>query len=301
MSMLFYVKKIVRDDGQSLSFDQEEIYLADDNANLLTRPELQTTEIEYTGVDGGEMIAQRYPSYEQQIVGLIIPKTNSYWSLRSLLASFFQRSHTFLVVYEQASGDPNTEGTLFRTGEAWISDNLQMPPTPRELYSQWTVTLKVGSVGLQEYVENSQGKEIFANSVEVGLVSAGTGGSSWDSVGQVWDSVGQVWIAGSGGIQEITAITTKDIYPVWEVKGQAVNPTIRNDATDTQATYTGYIADGQTLTVDFASGVASLDGIIVTQNLTGELKLANGENYVGFDRASGTTTSATLKWNNYID
>ena len=301
MSMLFYVNKIIRDDGQTFELNQTEIYLAESNANLLMRPDLDTTEIEYTGVDGGEMIAQRYPSYEQEIVGLIVPKTTNYWTLSSQIVSFFQRSHTYVIVYEEASGDPNTTGTQFRTGEAWISTNLQVPPTPRELYSEWTIGFKIGNVGLQEYVEDSQGKEIYANSVSVGLVSASSGGSEWNSVGQVWDSVGQVWEAGSGGLQNITANTTRDIYPVWVVTGDATNPTIRNNDTDTQATYNGTVSGGQTLTVDFAAGTATLDGVIVTQNLSGELKLTNGSNQVGFDITSGTTTSATIKWNNYID
>ena len=301
MSMLFYVNKIVRDDGRTLSFDQAEIYLADQNANLLIRPDLETTEVEYTEADGGEMIAQRYSSYEQEITGLITPKTSTYWALRAQLTGFFQKNHTFYIVYEKASGDPNITGDLFRSGTAWISSNLQVPPTPREIYSEWTVGLKVGDIGLQEYTENSQGDEVPANVVSLGLVSAASGGSDWDSVGLKWDSVGEVWVAGSGGVQNITATTSRDVYPIWIVTGEAVNPTIRNNTTDTQAIFTGTVANGQTLTVDFASGVAMLDDSIVTVDLSGDFKLANGENQVGFDIDSGTATSATLTWNNYLD
>lgn len=300
MSMLFYIKKIVRDDGEKLSFDQNEIYLADSNANLLMRPDVETTSVEYTEADGGEMIAQRLASYDQQINGIIAPKTSNYWTLRNQVAGFFQKNHTFYIVYEKSSGDYSVEGDLFKSGNAWISDNLQIPPTPRELYSPWEVTLHVGNPGYQEYVEDSSGKEIFANSVNVGLLSAASGGSEWDQYGQKWDTIGQVYVAGEGGLQTVSASTTQDIYPVWVIEGPVTNPSIYNDSTSTQAFYDGSISSGQTLTVDFASGKASIDGIVVSSNLSGELTLTNGTNYVGFAIDSGTIDSSTLKWNNYL-
>lgn len=300
MSMLFYIKKIVRDDGQELAFNQQEIYLADNNANLLMRPDLDTTSVEYTEADGGEMIAQRAASYDQELNGLLIPKTSGYWNLRNQLSGFFQKNHLFFIVYEKSSGDPLVDGDLFKSGDAWISDNLQIPPTPRELYSPWSVTLHIGTPGYQEYVEDPGGHEIYANSVQIGLLSAASGGSVWDSVGQEWDSVGQVYVAGEGGLQTVSTDTSQTIYPIWVVEGPVTDPYIYNDATGTQANYTGSIASGQTLTVDFSSGKASIDGLVVSGNLSGELTLANGTNYVGFDITSGTITSSILKWNNYI-
>ena len=300
MSMLFYINKIVRDDGQKLTFDRSEIFLSDDNANLTMRPDVETTSVEYTEADGGEMVAQRLASYDQEINGIIAPKVSSYWDLRTMLGAFFQTKHTYYIVYEKSSGDDTSEGDLFKSGEAWISSNLQIPPTPRELYSPWTVTLHVGTPGYQEYAEDPGGKEAFANIVNIGLITASTGGSEWDSVGQNWDSVGQVYVAGEGGLQTINASTSQTIYPVWEVEGPVTNPSIYNDSTATEAEYDGTISSGQTLTVDFTTGTASIDGVIVSGKLTGELTLKNGTNYVGFDIGSGTISSSTLKWNNYI-
>lgn len=300
MSMLFYIKKLVRDDAEELTFDREELYLSSDNANLLTRPEMETTSVQYTEADGGEMIAQRLASYEQDINGIIAPKTTPYWTLQNELTAFFGKNHTYTIIYEKASGDESVEGELFKSGTAWISANLQVPPTPRELYSPWSVTLMVGNPGYQEYAEDAGGHEIFANTATIGLLSAATGGQTWDAVGSEWDSVGQEWVAGEGGISTVSTSTTQDIYPVWVVEGTAVNPTIYNTTTGTQASYDGSIANGQTLTVDFASGKATLDGTIVTANLSGQLTLANGANSVGFDISSGSITSSTLNWNNYL-
>lgn len=300
MSMLFYIKKIVRDDGEEFTFDRSEIYLADDNADLLNKAEVETTSIEFTEADGGEMVAQRLASYDQDINGLIIPKTSSYWALRTQVSDFFQVRHTFYIVYEKASGDDHVEGDLFKSGDAWISNSLQIPPTPRELYSPWSVTLHIGTPGLQEYAEDAGGHEIYSNSVDLAIMSAATGGQQWDSVGQEWDNVGLVYVAGEGGIQTVNAQTTQDIYPVWIIEGPAVNPSIYNDTTSTSATYTGSIANGQTLTVEFASGKATLDGLVVSGKLSGGFQLTDGANYVGFNIDSGTIDHSTLKWNNYI-
>lgn len=299
MSQYFYVKKIVRDDKQFLVFDQTEIYLDKDNS-LLTRPEVETTKVEYTEADGGEMVAQRLNSGEQVINGLIIPKNTDYWTLRNRLTAFFQINHTYFIVYEKISGETLVAGAKFKTGNAWISENLQVPPEPKENFSRFTVVLGIGAPGFQEYAENDQGEEIFANSVSIGLVSASSGGEEWDFIGQVWDSIGQVWEAGDGGLQGIFVQSTTAIYPVWEVSGEAVNPSIRDNITNTEATYNGTVAAGQTLVVDFASGTATIDGVNVTRNLEGELKLQPGNNLLGFDIDSGSAIQSTIKWNNFI-
>lgn len=299
MSKLFYIKKLVRDDKQELEFDRYEVYLDEENS-LLNRPEIETSKVEYTEADGGEMLAQRLTSGEQTINGLIIPKDNDYWTLRNRLTAFFQSNHTYYIVYEKRSGDIITAGERFKTGTAWITENLQVYPEPRENFSRFTVTLGIGAAGYQEYIENESGEEIYANSVNIGLVDGNSGGQEWDAVGQVWDTVGQKWLAGDGGLQPISTQSTTYIYPTWVIEGSARNPSIRNNENGTSATYTGQIAEGQTLTVDFTTGIAMLDNVNVTRNLTGELRLEPGANLIGFEIDSGDITTSTLKWNNYI-
>jgi|GEM_PF-1517750 len=300
MENYFYIKKLVRDDGATLEFDAEEVFLAEDNANLLMRPDVETTAIDYTEADGGEMIAQKLPSFEQEINGLIFAKNTDYWTLRSRLTAFFQIKHTFFIVYTKASREAGVTGELFRSGDAWISTNLQVPPTPTEEYSNWSVGLTIGSPALQQYAENAAGQEIPANSVPIGLISGATGGSQWDAKGQVWDSVGQVWTTGEGGLKNISVDSELDVYPTWVISGTAVNPSIRNNTTRTEATYNGTVAAGQTLVVDFREGTAKLDGVVVSKNLSGELKLARGSNAVGFETEGGDATTSTLTWNNYL-
>lgn len=299
MAKLFYLKKIVRDDKKTLEFDRHEIFLAEDNS-LLTRPEIQTSSVEYTEADGGEVVAQRLTIGEQAINGLIVPKENDYWTLRNRLTEFFQINRSYFLVYEKISGEEIVAGAKFKTGNAWISENLQVPPEPKEDYSEFSITFGIGVAGFQEYIEDPSGEETFAHSIEVGLATSSMGGQVWDETGQVYDTIGSVWAEGGGGLQEIYVDSTTSIYPVVVIKGSAVNPSIRNNTNDTVATYEGGIGDGQTLTIDFSDGTASLDGANVTRNLKGELRLEAGTNLIGFDIASGNTKTLTLKWNNFI-
>lgn len=289
-----YIKKIIRSDGEKLAFDGEEIYLAQDNT-LLTRPDPNTTAVSYTGADGGEMIRQQAALYDQTINGLIIPKTTDYWTLTAQLSHFFRLNYNYKIIYIKK------DGTMFATSGAWISAGLQIVPVPHEEYSQWNVTFTIGNVAWTEYSENAAGEETYSNTVTLPLITANAGGEIWDSVGLSSDNVGEEWEAGSGGVQTVNIASTQDIYPVWTVVGPCINPTLQNNTTDTLAEYDGTVAAGQTLTVDFASGVAHLDTALVTRNVSGLVSFAPGENVVGFNSDGGTTETSTISWDNIIN
>ena len=289
-----YIYKFIRDDGASLEFDGEEIYLAGENT-LLTRPDPATTSIEFTGADGGEMIRQRLSIYEQAVNGLIIPKTTGYWALTTQLSQFFQINHTYEIIYKKL------DGGMFAIHGAWISAGLQIVPVPYETHSSWSITLAVGDASWTEYAEDSSGKEIYSNTVTHALISLNAGGEIWDSVGAVWDNVGEEWEKGAGGVQTVNIASTRNVYPVWTVEGPCTNPSLTNNTTDTTASFVGSIASGQTLVVDFASGVAHLDSALVTRYVDGLVSMAPGENTISFNTDSGSVNSSTIQWNNVIN
>ena len=289
-----YIKKFIRDDGEMLSFDGEEVYLANDNT-LLVRPDPSTTAVNYTEADGGEMIRQQALTYDQQINGLIIPKTNTYWDLSTRLSLFFKLNHTYKIVYIKK------DGGMFAVDKAWISAGLQIVPVPHEEYSEWSITMTIGDVAWTEYAEDSEGKEVFSHTVTLPLLTANVGGEKWDSVGLVSDNVGEEWEAGSGGVQSIQIDSTREIYPVWVVEGPCVNPSLQNNTTDTIASFDGTVASGQTLKVDFTAGVAYLDTALATRYVTGLVSFVPGENIVGFNSDGGATSESTISWNNTIN
>ena len=79
-----------------MSFDANEIYLAEDNT-LLVRPNPNTTSVNYTEADGGEMIRQQNSTYDQPVNGLIVPKTTDYWELTSKLSLFLSKNSTIFL------------------------------------------------------------------------------------------------------------------------------------------------------------------------------------------------------------
>lgn len=294
MDNKLYIKKFIRDDGETLSFDAEELYLSSDNT-ILVRPDPLTTAVNYTEADGGEMVHQQADTYEQPVNGIIIPKSTSYWDLTSRLSLFFKLNHNYKIIYIKKSGE------MFAVNGAWISAGLQIIPVPDERYSNWSITFTIGDIAWVEYSENSQGEEVYSNTVQIPLLTANAGGEKWDSVGLVSNNVGEEWEVGGGGVQTINIASTQKIYPVWVVKGPCISPVLQNNTTDTVATYEGTVASGQTLTVDFTSGVAHLDTALVTRDVTGLVSFIPGDNVVGFNSDGGSTQYSTISWNNTIN
>lgn len=257
-------------------------------------PDLDTSDIDYTDTDGGEMIRQRLSTYTQSINGLILPKDSGFWKLYSMISSFFAANHTFTLVYGKR------DGQLFAIKGAWRSSGLDLPVPADEGNTTFSTEFKVGNSVLFEYSEDSSGHEVYSNNVKLGRVSAATGGEVWDGKGQVFDAVGEVWAGASGGLSSVFVSSTIKVYPVWVLQGPAVNPSIQNNTTDTSATYRGSISSTQTLVVDFSTGEARLNGAIVSRNVIGQLSIAPGNNLVGFDVEGGEATTSELEWNNVI-
>lgn len=293
MNGKFYVKKILRDDGEAFEFDANEIYLSNNNL-MLIRPDISSSDVEYTDVDGGEMIQQRLSVQVQPFEGIIYPRTTDYWDLYLMLGNFFKINHYYTLIYQKKSGQ------LFAQRNAWLVNNLQVSPNASEDHSTFSIGFKMKNSSLYEYAEDGSGNEVYANSATLPLLSAAEGGEEWDTIGHEWDTVGGVWEAGNGGVQNISIGSVGSVYPVWTVEGSAVNPVLQNNTTDTVATYDGTVAAGQTLVVDFSTGVARLDGAVVSRNITGQVNFQPGMNVAGFNSDGGTATNSKIEWNNVI-
>lgn len=289
----FYVLKIIRDDGEVFIFDHNEILLSSDNS-FINRPDITSTDVEYTDVDGGEMLAQRLQAHEQPLSGIIIPKNSTYWTLYHKLSSFFMINHYYKIIYLRKNG------TMFAQKDAWIVSNLQIPINPKEDYSNFSLTFKFKASSLYGYAEDSSGDEIPENTVWLPLLNSASGGQVWNEIGQVWNSIGQVWQAGDGGVQTVSIDSVSKIYPVWTVEGECVDPKLQNNTTDTTASYTGTVAEGQTLIVDFETGEAKLDGAIVSRNIIGQVSCNSGDNIMGFNSEGGHIKKSSISWNNII-
>lgn len=293
LSGKFVLAAIIRDDGERLDFTGSEIRLSADNS-LLRRPEIESSDIDYTDTNGGEMVRQRLAPYAQTINGWILPKTKSFWALYSKISSFFAINRTFTLVYCRKNGE------LFAIKNAWRSKALDLPVPANEGNTSFSTELKVGNSILFEYAEDIDGREVRANKVELGRISAAGGGEVWGSTGQLYDESGEVWETASGGLSNVFVTSTMTIHPVWVLHGPAVNPSIQNSATDTAASYAGSLSSTQTLVVDFSTGEARLNDALVSRNVTGHLSISPGINLVGFDVEDGNEAKSELEWNNVI-
>lgn len=289
----FYIKKFIRDDGETLEIDRTNLYLYEENA-LLARPDPETTSISYTEHDGGEMLHQKNPPHDQTIQGLIIPRATNYWTLALRLTSFWRINHTYRIIYERKNG------TLLSVSDAWISAGLQVPPRADEDYTVWTVGLTIGDPNWREYAEDAEGNETYASNVTLPLVYAAQGGEIWDEVGLKSDEIGEAWTQGTGGIQTVFCNSSVAIYPIWIVEGECANPTLQNNTTNTEVTFNGTVASGQKLTVNLETGVAYLDRALATRYVTGLMNLAPGANLVDFRSDGGSATDCIIQWNNVI-
>ena len=206
-----YIKKFIRDDGETLSLNAEELYLAEKNT-LLVRTNPATTAVEYTEADGGEMIRQRGATYAQTINGLIVPKTMDYWTLQAKLSRFFILNHTYKIVYIKK------DGSMFMVSNAWISSGLQIIPMPHEDYALWNIELTIGNIFWTEYSEDAQGKETYTNSVILPLLTASTGG-------EVWDDDDPQYLTGAGTDFTINHTTISAIITGIQLKGNMAQQT----------------------------------------------------------------------------
>lgn len=211
MNGKLYIKKFIRDDGETLSFDAEEIYLSENNT-LLVRSDPATTAVEFTEEDGGEMIRQRGSTYSQPVSGLIVPKSTEYWALCVRLSRFFILNHTYKIVYIKR------DGSMFSMNRAWINAGLQIVPVPYESYSTWTIEFRIGDNFWTEYAEDGQGKEIYSNTVELPLLTAGTGG-------EVWSDDDPQYLTGAGTDFTINHTTISAIITGIQLKGNTAQQT----------------------------------------------------------------------------
>ena len=243
MNGKLYIKKFIRDDGETLSFDAEEIYLSENNT-LLVRSDPATTAVEFTEEDGGEMIRQRGATYSQPVSGLIVPKSTEYWALCVRLSRFFILNHTYKIVYIKR------DGSMFSMNRAWINAGLQIVPVPYENYSTWTIEFRIGDNFWTEYAENGQGKEIYSNSVELPLLTAGTGG-------EVWNDVTQQTLSGLGNYFTIDGTSISASINKLEVRGDTYQQTYSGK----NLIYTNPKTNlGITASYDASTGVTTISG-----------------------------------------
>lgn len=291
------VALFIRDDGQRLTLG-DGAYEFNQAQQHFVANELSNDVVEIQGDNGVLLAGQVQRAATQNFDGYIADfalttaETEAY---RRRFIGFFAKNHFFTVVYVLP------DGTAFKRQRGFLVDAPEVKEI-RQVSPEYHVALSFEDINYYEYNENSDGDEIYSNTVEVGKSTGGGGGLIWDSKGVVWDTIGATWSdLQGGGPVTVTIDAAGDSYPIWTIQGVSVNPTLENVNTKTKLQYNGTISEGQTLTVDMYDRQALLNGLDVTGNLSGQYVLLQpGDNRLIFSEDGGNTETSTLSWNTVV-
>lgn len=113
--------------------------------------------------------------------------------------------------------------------------------------------------------------------------------------GYIWEE------GGSGGptMVEIGSIT--NVYPIWTVKGPAVNPELSVLTTNTTLKYEGSVGANQTLVIDMMNKTAKLNGTSVIGNVAGDwVNFTPGINRVVYITDNADTPPSLIEWQEVV-
>lgn len=107
-----------------------------------------------------------------------------------------------------------------------------------------------------------------------------------------------------GGTKGPTIVDVNAIdntYPVWELTGPSVNPTISVITTNTTLTYVGTITASQKLEIDMLNKMATLNGTSVIGNVSGDwVYMAPGTNRISYTAGNTDAPDSTLYWQEVV-
>lgn len=117
----------------------------------------------------------------------------------------------------------------------------------------------------------------------------------------VEDGYGFVWEEGRQPSDIVTVDSVDRVYPLLTITGETVNPVITNVTTGTILRYNGTITASQTLVIDMMNQTATLNGVSVLGNITGDWIYFNpGNNRVTYTANNATAPDATIEWQEIV-
>ena len=294
----FILALFIRDDGErfllgsgAYEFKSDQLHFT---ANLY-----QNDIVEVQGGDGlllaGQVRRPNAQTFDGYVADGTVSKEDTEDYRRNFL-SFFRPNYYYTVVYVFPNGD------AIQRRRGFIVD----APEIRELYQQYPeyhIALNFEDLNYYSYTEDADGNETYAKIATISL-SAGVveGGLVWDEYGATWDNIGAIWEEGSGGGPTTVMVDSVDkVFPIWEVKGPAVDPQISDLNTNTTLYYNGTVSASQTLVIDMFNQTAFLNGTSVIGNITGEwISFAPGNNRVVYLADNQDAEPSKIYWQEVV-
>lgn len=294
----FILALFIRDDGERILLGSGG-YAFKDSQQHFSANTYTNDIVEAQGNDGVFLAGQiRRPTvqvFDGYVGDASLTKVQTEEYRRDFLA-FFRKNFYYTVVYVF----PN--GTAIQRRKGFIVD----APEVKELYQfypEYHVGLNFEDINYYSYSENDQGEEIYTKSATVN-VSTGAiqGGLIWDETGVVWDSIGATWEEGSGGGPTTVMVDSVDlVYPIWRITGPTTNPQLAVVQTGTILSYTGSITSSQVLEIDMINQTATLNGVSVVGNVSGDwIYFKPGNNRVVYTTDNPDAPPSTILWQEVV-
>lgn len=294
----FILALFIRDDGErfllgsgAYEFNEKQLHFAANSfANDI---------VEVQGNDGVFLAGQVRRAATQTFDGYVGDSTVARTDIetyRRAFLSFFRKNYYYKVVYIFH------DGSAIQRRQGFIVDAPQVKEL-YQLFPEYHVALNFEDVNYYTYYEDEDGQEIYGKSATIPLSAGATeGGLIWDETGVVWDNIGAEWEEGGGGGPSTVMIDSiASVYPVWEIKGPALNPQISILTTNTTLTYNGNITATQTLRIDMFNKTAKLNGVSVIGNVSGDwVYFAPGNNRVTYTAGNNDANPSTIYWQEIV-
>jgi len=294
----FILALFIRDDGERFLLGSGAYEFKEKQVHFIANT-FDNDIVEVQGNDGVLLAGQVRRSSVQKFEGYIgdatVQKQDIENYRRDFLA-FFRKNYHYTVVYIFP------DGSAIQRRKGFIVD----APEIKEIWQyfpEYSIGLNFEDVNYYTYAEDDSGQEIYGKSATIYLSTGATeGGLIWDETGVVWDNIGAEWEEGSGaGPTTVMVDSIDSVYPVWIVTGPAVNPQLSVLTTNTILTYTGNIAEGQTLEIDMFNKTALLNGTSVIKNISGDwVNFSPGNNRVTYVTTNADAEPSVIKWQEVV-
>lgn len=281
-----------RDDGERLILG-DDYYEFKSDQKQFTANTLVNDVVDVQGGDGQIFAGQVQRASTQSFDGFIGDASTSQTTVeekRRDFFAFFATGHYFDAIYVFA------DGTAIKRRRGFLVDAPEVQEE-WQVFPEYHVALGFEDINYYEYLEDEDGGEIYGHRLELERSGSTSGGAVWDETGWVWDTVGGTF-EGTGtpsGIIDVNSIKT--IYPIITINATASNFEIENATTNTNIYYNGTVAEGQSLVINCVEQYATLNGVNVTDNLSGDwLSFDPGENKLVYIAEEIDAPPAIIEW-----
>lgn len=194
----------------------------------------------------------------------------------------------------------NIDHTTITDFHTWISNN---PITLYYALATPTDT-KITDADLVAQLDALGALRLFVgeNNILVGATSPNLPATLQFDYYTKYAALGAEWEeGGTKGPTLVDVDAIDNTYPVWELTGPAVNPTLSVLTTNTALTYNGTITASQTLVIDMFNKTATLNGTSVIGNISGDwVYMAPGTNRVAYTTGNPDAPDSKISWQEVV-